>query len=118
MTSDHDWWDRCQFIRDYFLGPQRRIAHELAVRLAEEGVGERIEALRPETDLITFLAMEEQEYQRTIGSLIYPGAQDSLAAVEFLMAVEEETGKPVGSKEKLSFKALVRMVQVSRALGS
>jgi len=115
ISSENEWWERCRFIQDYFLGPQRPIAHQLAVQLAAQYVSDRILALRPDTNLPTFLGLTGEEYKATIGALLCPGVTDSLSLVELLMAVEEETERPL-MIEIVTFKDVVRAAQLIRLL--
>ena len=56
LQPDSDWWPRCAFIREYFIGPQKIIAQQIATYLAEEFVGEEIKSLQPNTDVSFLIA--------------------------------------------------------------
>jgi len=113
MSRTVDWQERCGFIKDYFLGPQRLIACQLAVRLAENWIGERITLLCPDTDMPRFLKLNREEFRNQVGALIEVGSTklDSVDANEMLRALEEETGYRLNLDEVTTFKDMVRLQQ-------
>jgi len=117
MSSINDqsinWQERCEFIKDYFFGPQRLIAHQRAVRLAEDWMGEPINLLRPDTDMPVFLKLNGEEFRNKLRSLIefVSGKLTSVDAHEMLLALEEETGYRLKLDEVITFKDMVRLQQ-------
>ncbi|MEM8984093.1 MAG: hypothetical protein AAGC71_13765 [Pseudomonadota bacterium] len=51
MDTGSEYWTQTVFVRDYFFGNERQIAHELAAHLARYYVGDDIATLRPDTDV-------------------------------------------------------------------
>ncbi len=102
MQPHSDWWSECAFVRDYFFGSERKIAHQVAEYLARKYVGEGITALKPDTD---------------VAALVGDSIRRKIHLDDFTLARDDDLLAEVDLKDSLSFEALVRQVtQQRRAL--
>ena len=99
MQLTSDWWPRCAFVRDYFFGGERKLAHQLAEYLARYYVGDGVSELRPDTDVSALVADSIRRY---------------IDKDDFTMARDDDLFAEVDLKESITFKELVKLVHSQR----
>lgn len=99
MQPTSDWWPRCAFVRDYFFGGQRKVAHQVAEYLARYYVGDAITELRPNTD---------------VSALVGDSIRRYIHMDDFTMARDEDWFADVDLKESISFQEIVNLVHSQR----
>ena len=99
MQQSSDWWPQCEFVRDYFFGGQRKVAHQLAEYLARYYVGESVSELKPDTDVSELVADSIRRY---------------IDKDDFTMVRDDDLFAEVDLKESITFKDLVILVHSQR----
>ena len=99
MQQESDWWPQCAFVRDYFFGGQRKIAHQLAEYLARYYVGDGIAELTPDTD---------------VSALVGDSIRRYINRDDFTMVRDEDLFAEIDLKESISFQEIVNLVQTQR----
>ncbi|MBN8278981.1 MAG: hypothetical protein J0M16_00025 [Gammaproteobacteria bacterium] len=95
MQPGTDWWSRCAFVRDYFFGGERKVAHQVAEYLARRYVGDGITALTPDTD---------------VAALVGDSIRRKIHLDDFTLAHDDNVLADVDLKDSISFEALVRQI--------
>ena len=101
MQATSDWWGPSAFVRDYFFGGQRKVAHQLAEYLARYYVGDAVSELRPDTDVSALVADSIRRY---------------INRTDFTMVRDDDVLADVDLKESVTFEALVKLVHVQRGM--
>ena len=99
MQHASEWWPQCAFVRDYFFGGQRKIAHQLAEYLARYYVGDGIAELTPDTD---------------VSALVGDSIRRYINRDDFTMVRDEDLFAEIDLKESISFQEIVNLVQTQR----
>ena len=99
MQQSSDWWPRCAFVRDYFFGGQKKVAHQLAEYLARYYVGEEVAELRPDTDVSALVGASIRRY---------------INKDDFTMARDNDLFEDVDLKESITFREIVDIVHSQR----
>lgn len=104
MQPGTDWWPHCAFIRDYFFGGERKVAHQVAEYLARKYVGEGISALKPDTD---------------VAALVGDSIRRRIHLDDFTLAHDDDNPlAEIDLKDSISFEELVRQVLAVRLGGN
>ena len=99
MQASSDWWPQSAFVRDYFFGGQRKIAHQLAEYLARYYVGDGISELRPDTD---------------VSALIGDSIRRYIDRDDFTMDRDDDLFADVDLMKSITFKEVVNLVHSQR----
>ncbi|MEM7281679.1 MAG: hypothetical protein AAF438_08635 [Pseudomonadota bacterium] len=99
MEQTSDWWPKSAFIRDYFFGPQRKTAHQLAEYLARYYVGDSIAELTPDTD---------------VSALVGDSIRRYINRADFTMVRDDDLFEEVDLMNSISFKEIVNQVHAQR----
>ena len=95
MQEASEWWPRCEFVRDYFFGGERKIAHQVAEYLARYYVGDAVTDLRPDTDVSAMIGDSIRKY---------------IHKADFTMVREPDLLGEVDFKDSITFRELVTVV--------
>ncbi len=95
MHETPDWWSESAFIRDYFFGGQRKVAHQMAEYLARYYVGDGISELTPDTD---------------VSILIGDSIRRRINMADFTMVRDDSLFAEIDLKESTTFADIVNQV--------
>ncbi|MGB5344681.1 MAG: hypothetical protein WBN23_00815 [Woeseia sp.] len=95
MATTTDWWPQCEFVRDYFFGGQRKVAHQVAEYLARYYVGDGIKELKPDTNVSEMVGDSIRRYINTD---------------DFTMARDNDLFADVDLMNAISFREVVDIV--------
>lgn len=99
MEHASEWWPQCAFVRDYFFGGQKKIAHQLAEYLARYYVGDEIAELTPDTD---------------VSALVGDSIRRYINREDFTMVRDEDLFADIDLKDSITFQEIVNRVQSQR----
>ena len=99
MQQGSDWWPQCAFVRDYFFGGRKKVAHQVAEYLARYYVGEAIVELTPSTD---------------VSELLSDSIRRFIDRDDFTLARDDDLLADVDFSEHITFQQLVDLIHDTR----
>lgn len=99
MQLRQDWHAQCAFVRDYFFGGQKKVAHQVAEYLARSYVGSGISELRPDTD---------------VAAMIGDSIRQHINRDDFTLVRDDNLLADIDLKDSMSFQDLVQLVHAQR----
>ncbi len=99
MQKSSEWWPKTAFVRDYFFGPEQKVAHQLAEYLARYYVGDEIDDLTPNTDVAALVGDSIRRY---------------IHREDFTMARDEDLFEDIDLMRSITFKEIVGIVCAKR----
>jgi hypothetical protein len=102
MQQSADWWVQSAFVRDYFFGGQKKVAHQVAEYLARYYVGEDISELTPSTD---------------VSELMSDSIRRCIHRDDFTLDRDTDLLAEIDFSEHITFQELVGLIHESRRAG-